>query len=301
MLATGVNVVFWPRIRNLECRLGLIEQAFPRDTCNWVHEFSDFKDFKDGAVVVLNCADGFQHSCMTELNTQLQLMKWVLLIVIGDEGSGVPIDRIQHPNMSVYVYDAKPGKHGAFHHLPAGSISDCIPFRNSFSQEQNARSLDWFFSGSIRDIIWDECINDLPKENSQRYQYHISVKDYVRHLAMSKFVICRPSWTSPETSRVYDALEMGCIPIVGIYPGENPPGHYWWRDFGYDWVHFWECTLGENPPFPVISSPRDLGWALHNELREWTLDKNIRIQQWWFDYKIRLSERLQSEVQRLQS
>jgi hypothetical protein len=296
----GVNVVFWPYFERLEYRMGFFEDAFPRNSCNWYHSFADFHDEANGAIVVINgaAADAVTETRdkqMRVLNDQLRAFRWVMLVSIGDEGSGQHLEWIDHPNCSIWVYDPKPGKHDAFHHLPAGTIQQ-VP--ELFPRCSQWKIFDWSWSGSIRDINWDAAIRALPGHGSY-YDSHLGYEGYVQLLADSKIVPCRPSWTSPETCRVYDALECGAIPIVGILPGENPPGHYWWRDFNFDWPNFWTGVLGEKPPFPVISSPDQLADAVMAALADWPNNMD-RCAIWWADYKKRLKETLQFEVRRLQ-
>ena len=276
------------------------EKAFPRDTCKWTHKFSDFHAEYDGAVVVINgaAADAIpeiRNEQMRFLNDQLRNFRWVLLVSIGDEGSGQHLEFIDHPRASIWIYDPKPGKYPEFHSLPAGplqQVQECLP------NMVGNKTWDWSWTGSIRDIKWDAEIRALPG-NGKYCTGHLGHEGYTQLLLDSKVVPCRPSWTSPETCRLYDALEAGCVPIVGTYPSENPPGHCWWRNYKYDWPHFWENVLGETPPFPVITSSDQLAGAVQMALAEWPANAQ-RISTWWNLYKARLIDSLQAEVRRLQ-
>ena len=296
------HVIFWPNFKGLLGRMYWIEEAFPRTSCTWMHDFQEFH-YDDlghdpnldaqGAVVVINGSTVGSRSLM-ELNDSLLNFKWVLLVLIGDEGSFLHLEWIQHPNMSVWIYDPKPGKYKdpRYHNLSSG------PLQLSFYAAQE-KTVDWFFSGSVRDLNWDQAIRDL-RGNGVYYNSHLGYDGYAEHLAKTKVVPCRPAWTMPETCRIYDALESGCIPIVGIYPCENPPGHSCWRDYGYDWDNFWLHLFGEQPPFPIIRNPNGLEDAVHNTLREWP-ENQQRVHAWWVNYKVRVVESLRAEVRRLQS
>ena len=303
-LVTGVKVIAWPHDAELQGRCLIIEDAFPREQCMWIPNFSEWcaeagamngADAGCGAIVIINGA-AKPSPDIRVLNDQIRCFQWVMLFVIGDEGSGLHLEWIDHSKCSIWVFDAKPGKHDHFHHLPAGPLQQV---RDQVSKLTGNKQYEWSWSGSVRDINWDAAIRALP-HGGIYHAHHLSYEDYAQLLADSKVVPCRPSWTSPETCRVYDALEMGCIPIVGIYPGENPPGHYWWRDLGYDWSQYWKYIFGEVPPFPVIQNFQDLGWVVREELNTWTPAKALKIQKWWTDYKKRLVASLQAEVRRLQ-
>src|SRR5487761_607912 len=126
-----VNIIFWPYFDRLEGRMFLFGEAFPRNANNWVHNFSDFHNESDGAIVVINGAAAvalteIRDKQMRVLNDQLQSFRWVILISLGDEGSGQHLEWIDHPRCSIWVYDPKPGKHDAFHKLPAGPIQQVV-------------------------------------------------------------------------------------------------------------------------------------------------------------------------------
>lgn len=117
-------------------------------------------------------------------------------------------------------------------------------------------------------------------------------EDYVSMTCASKIAICRPASCTPETGRLYEALEAGCVPIVT----RTAPGA--WGEV-YDWTRYQEYIFGETPPFPVIDGPNDLQAAIQDALREWPENAH-RISIWWTDYKERLKKTLWEEVRELQ-
>jgi hypothetical protein len=309
-----MHVIFYPHSRGVQNRVNWFDAAFPRHSNIWVDDFEKFAsehgavggaDVGFGAVVIVN---GAANPCpdIRLMNDQIRSFRWVLLVIIGDEGSGFHLEWLDHPKMSVWVYDPKPGKHDKFNRLPAGAIPEIEPFKAKL--EGTYKELDWFFSGSKRDIRWDAAIRSL--ENGKFYSDHLGYDEYARHFAMSKVVPCRATFVGPETCRVYDALEYQCVPIVGTYPCESvcyqckerpdhPHVNRWWRGYKYDWPHFWEYIFGERPPFPIITEPEELPQAMENTLRDWrTLAPQIF--DWWKDYKIKLIKRIQDDAQRLQ-
>ena len=287
-----------------------LEQAFPRTSCVWVDDFTDFisrtggtngSDVGFGAIIVLNGA-AVPTPDILLLNDQLRSFRWVLLVVQGDEGSGFHLEWLEHPNISIWVIDSKPGKHDKFNRMPTGALQ--LQFKT------RPKSIDWFFSGSVRDTNWDKDTRGLRGEGKY-YNTHLGYEEYVEYLASSKIVICRPAWVGPETCRVYDALESNSIPIVGYLPAmaqcyqckeyeEHPHPHAWWRDVGFDWPNYWPYVLGEQPPFPVIQSSNGLQDIVRQTLHEWPESGN-RVHSWWIDYKARFVDRLREDVRRMQS
>lgn len=315
MTGAKTHVTFYPSLFRLEGQIGWIEAAFPRESCIWEENFGNFMhrlggvdgaDIGFGAVVVINGA-ATPTPDLRVLNDDLRSFRWVLLVVQGDEGSGFHLEWLNHPHLSIWVYNPKPGKHDKYHRLPSGPIKDIAEFVPQLQTTE--KTLDWFFSGSKRDIKWDAAIQALPK--GLFYATHLGHEGYIKHLAMSKMVPCRPTFATPETCRIYDALEVGCIPIVGIFPAEaqctqcrhrddHPHLHKWWEEYNYDWPHYWEYTLGESAPFPVVYGPEELAKTVQNVLHDWP-DNMRRLSLWWTGYKAKLIESLRAEVQRLQS
>lgn len=297
-------VVFWPYIDRLDFRLDLFEKAFPKNSHMWVNRFDDFHSEDCGAIVVMNGGAHFQDlQGAHQINERLKSFRWVMLVSIGDEGSGQHLEWIDHPNCSIWVQDPKPGKHDKFHRIPSWPLSGYEQVLSGFQKEMQEKPWDWFFSGSTRDIAWCDAIRALPG-NGKFYDTHLGyegLEGYMHHLARSKVVPCRPCFSGPETCRVYDALEAGCIPIVGIHPAINSTcGIPWWPTFGYDWPHYWEYVFGEMPPFPVITDVGDLRGVVQETLNNWTPEQSVKVRSWWIGYKERLIKSLQDEVRRLQ-
>lgn len=293
------NVVFWPYFARCEERIDLFEKAFPRETNNWCHRFTDFKNYDEGAVVIMNGGGCYEQDLqgMHEMQEDLKPFRWVLLISMNDEGSGQHLEWIEHPRVKIWVQDPKPNKHNFCHRFPSWPIKGYEKVLTSFPKQD--RMLDWFFSGSMRDLAWDEQIRNLPG-NGKFYDTHLGYEGYMQHLYSSKFCPCRPCFQSPETCRVYDALEAGCIPIVGIYPAINPTnGVPWWPTFGFDWPNYWEYIYGETPPFPIIKDASDLNWTFKELMNNWTPEQSQKVYDWWQTQKQKFISDLREDVRRL--
>ena len=305
-----IHVVFWPYFEGLVDRVCLLELAFPRQSSVWVNNFDDFHH-DSGAVVIINGSVSYVPT-MRELASLTKNFKWMLLVSIGDEGSGQHFEWIERPNISIWVQEPKPGvsgtlepqgrgdgllDHDKYHRMPVGPITRIFNMLPLVQNEMKEKPLDWFCSGSIRDVAWDKATRALPVgRGNYFYSGHLSYEDYARSLASAKITVCRPTLTTPETCRVYDALEAGCIPIVGT----TPCGDGWFAKSALNWSHYWEYVLGEKPPFPVIDGPDELAGAVKEVLDNWPERSRI-VSSWWKDYKIRLIHTLREEVETLRS
>jgi hypothetical protein len=118
--------------------------------------------------------------------------------------------------------------------------------------------------------------------------------DYDLFMAAAKVVPCRPS-AGPETARVYEALELGCVPIVTDIPESG-----WPVPEGYAWRGYWEWLLGEKPPFPVIDGPDQLAGAMKEILDNWPESGRI-VTGWWARYKRKINQVLRNDILELRN
>ena len=281
--------------------------------CCYVGDFSELP-VGEGAIVFVNGSQR-QPDTIVVLNEHILRLPWVVVVSVMEENSQLPLDQLVHPNMRIWVEEPKPGANpnmpagiphiGALNHdnmrrIPTGYSRwvKTVPSLDYKSQDI-WRPLDWFFSGNHYDEVWSHAIAKLPGgkfyevDRSQvqgaRQIYALSPELYMRYLLATKCVPCRPAKCVPETGRTFEALEAGCIPIVARYPAAEG-----WR-LRYDWSHYWEYVLGEEPPFPIIDGPEQLPDALEKILSGWP--ENAReVRHWWIHYKWQLFQDLRQEV-----
>jgi hypothetical protein len=152
------------------------------------------------------------------------------------------------------------------------------------------RELDWFFAGQAnherrRKLV--ATLLGLPggrlKETAGFAQGFDRV-DYLALMAQAKVVPCPSGPATPDSFRVWEALEAGCIPVVDEdCPAYNTPG-------------FWELLLGEKPPFPTVTDWSTFPAVLDGLLDGWP-DNTAIIQAWYRDYKQRLAGRIVADIQ----
>jgi hypothetical protein len=301
---------------------------FPESEKIIYHGDFDALPAQTGAIVIINGAV-VKLTDIEVLNEYIKTMPWVVVFSMQDDDSDFPLHELRHSNMKIWVQSPKPGgkgiswaanNHNAFRRVPVGYTQ---MFRHiSAEQKRIPRTLDWFFSGingpGLR-IEWETALKNLmgdvynepqipePKiADKNRYAFERQVwcnkghwrgmldeSDYVHMTCSAKVIICRPAPCGPETGRLYEALEAGCVPIVPQFP---PLGA--WAE-SYDWRDYWEYVLGEKPPFPIINDASDLAGEVRNAIQEWPANAQ-RISVWWTDYKERLKKVLWDEVKELQ-
>lgn len=256
------------------------------------------------------------------VNERIEQLPWVIIFVVDDVDSHYDLDKLHHPNMKIWTEFAKPKLSSVYpgchrdvpkcHHLVRRLPEGYERWTTVWQKPSlEPRPIDWFFAGQSIPDRHGEWLTALQRLTNHpqplrhtdavfiKYEGidakcqdigRLPIKDYIPLMQASKVIIARPENCMPETTRMWSALESGCIPIVSDRPAV--PGAF--RN-QYDWTDYWEYELGEKPPFPVISDPNDLDRVLKQTLNEWPQNA-IRVSEWWEDYKSRLCTKLKLEI-----
>lgn len=247
----------------------------------------------DGAVVVVSGRNHASPEDLHWLNHELRALRWVVLVTAGDEEATFPWHRIRHERMKVWGMGAKPVP-GNGVDVPLGSgwppgIRDTLAASTVLGAE---RELPFFFSGQVTHERRHECSAALARMpggrviETERFTEGISQKDYWRHLASAKLAPCPSGPCSPDSFRLYEALEAGCVPIAdAVTPLGPEPG-------------YWTYVCGEPPPFPEITDWSTLPTLAEALLSDWPANAN-RVLAWWGRYKRDLAWRMGEHVQAL--
>lgn len=105
---------------------------------------------------------------------------------------------------------------------------------------------NWCFAGNIHNTARLNFI--IPFFKTVPYFYHatmdgfcssgaLSLNDYRRSMMESKFALCPPGQGNIDTFRLYEALELGCIPVA-YSMSEHQPYDYWKRLFRCERIPF---------------------------------------------------------------
>ena len=153
--------------------------------------------------------------------------------------------------------------------------------------EINDRKYHWNFLGTIHgasryDLIFQNkniepnYVNITKKFGGQN---SLSATEYYKIMANTKFALVSHGYFHPETYRLYEALESGCIPII-----ENPH-------------NFFDSFLPNNPIIKI-----KLWKEANNIINELNNDKvkilNISksIKKWWHEYKLSIRKKIKEKI-----
>ena len=273
---------------------GLLEDTFKRG--DFIHE-NDFNNIQpdEGAIVVLN---GRMHVDDTgKINEDIAKLRWVLFIITGDEEALFPWREIKHPIMKVWVQLPRMTEHNdASFKLPNGYRPNT---RQVIAETGKQKRLqDWFFAGQVNHERREQCLQELVyltdsgevpngiKITTEGFgQEKITYEEYIKQMARSKIVLCPSGIESPDTFRLYEALEAGCLPIVDAF------------STNFKTAGFWNYIFGE-VPFPIVDYWDKLPALMPQLLKEYPSNVN-KVFAWWQMYKRNLYYRLIDDVQEL--
>jgi hypothetical protein len=242
------------------------------------HEFN-YKEDNDGAIVCFSAVNNEQH--IDKLNTDLAKLKWVLLIMTANENGNQIYKKIKHPNMKLWLQTPSPD-----------DIADRfigLGYPTVINKAATEEQYDWFFSGQVTHKRREECVEVLKKlpygklNCTEGFNQGYDYPEYISHMAKAKFIPCPAGAVTPDTFRVYEALEVGSIPILDD-----------------DGTGYWDKIFGKDHPLPVMRNWSNLEKSMDHLLNVWEL-AYLPIRDWWSGYKKEVHDNLIADVKELRS
>lgn len=225
-------------------------------------------------------------------------LDWSLVILTGDEAGEFPVERMLYRHgRKLWIMTPQPQRayDDAFEigsGWPPGIrdvLADWTP--GGFDE----LTWPWSFLGQVTHARREEAVSMLRERPSDHgllvetegFTQGWAQPDYWRALADSKVVVAPSGPCSPDSFRVYEALEAGAIPIAdNLAPGDHESQNFWQRVF-------------DDVPFPTVDS----GWPAMGEVIDdlvaaWPASGN-RVFSWWQRQKRSIAWRLADEVAEL--
>lgn len=296
-----INVVWQSYYSDVPARgywdMGMLDDLFSRELWSPVcgHSFVHRIGFSelpgaDGAVVVLPARR--QIDVAERLNADIAKLKWVVLIIMGDEESSFPVSTLQHPNMKLWLMTPIPGQK-ADRFLIHGYPPDTRKMLPKFKAEAMAKDLQWFFSGQVTHERRRKCVEQLRHReegylnSTAGFTQGLDHETYYRHMAMAKIVPCPSGPVTPDSFRVAEALEAGALPLADRRtPSPDYPTNYW------------ENVFGTEPPFVLVDQWDSMAGHLRDQAEFWPANAN-RISGWWQGYKRKMAYNMEDDINTL--
>lgn len=216
-----------------------------------------------------------------DVNDMIQHLNWVLIIIISDEMNTFEFGKLNHPNMKLWVQTPRADRDYGDARLFGVGYAHSRDFINLFN---NDKTIDVFTSGQNTHERRSTIFRQLHEYSANRQDLKIITNEtkgfrqgfnqrkYYRLMDSAKVVPAPSGIISPDSFRLYEALEYGCVPIADdISPYED-----------YDSKGYWQSVLGD-APFPVLQDD-DIKSHLDASLGSTTEDANI-IRSWWIRKK----------------
>jgi hypothetical protein len=249
------------------------------------------------AIVVIHGDHEYQNVELIE--KELKQFDRAIIVIIGDESALFPSQRLVAPNRKIWHQVPIPGRHDfANRFLICGYPPDAPQYLErsgacGYCEPKSTRPLDWYFAGQIthaRRVACAEQLRKLPNgdllETSGFWQGY-DREQYYHFFSHAKIIPCPSGPTTPDSFRVWEALEFGCLPIVdGTCPKFAYPHGYW------------KYVLGHTPPFPIIYDWADLPRIMKEEIDKWPYNRDCAWA-WWQEYKKEMMQWVAQDLEAL--
>jgi hypothetical protein len=228
-----------------------------------------------------------QSKFVDQLNKDISKLKWVLLFLTGDEESDFPIEKIKHPNIKIWVMSPRPNRHESYDKLGTGYPPQ---MRGLMPQTAPQKPLDYFFSGQITHptrVEMQRWLEEIMKWDGLKgsatftkgFTQGLPHKEYFEKMAQAKTVPAPSGPETPDTFRLFEALEAGAIPIA-------------------DNREYWKFFFGDPDLFPVLDSWEYLQGYIGDQVALYP-SKNNKVFAWWQDYKRKMVLKIRDQIKEL--
>ncbi len=250
--------------------------------------FDDDRIDNDGAIVVIPARSNFEY--IDQINKDLSRLKWVLLILTGDEENVFPLEKIVHPNIKIYVMSPKEDLDlNKYRVLGSGYPPQMHKFFDS--TDAPTKNLNWFFAGQVTHGRRVECVEKLRDMHmpgslfeTEGFTQGLEPESYYSGMARAKVAPCPSGPQTPDTFRLFEALEAAAVPIADTRVTKG----------GFS-DNYWTFFFGEEPPFPIIREYDDLPGYIEDTAHSYPTINN-RVSAWWQSKKRDMVYQLNEDI-----
>ena len=249
-----------------------------------------FDDVDGGAAVVI--PGEYYVDAVDWIGNELDNLDWAVVFITSDERSAFPASKLNDhrlDRMRVWVQTPRPGRyHGDARFLPFGPPPSTRRLLGDLTEPGQGRALDWFFAGQVNHARRRHLVNMLPSTGgkliiTEGFLGGLDRAEYLATLAEAKVIPCPSGPSTPDSFRVWEAFEAGCVPVIdGLCPGYEQSG-------------YWPLTLGSNPDCPVDTDWAPLPRQINRLVAEWPTPAN-RAGAWWSNFQRDLRRRIRMDL-----
>lgn len=281
---------------------GLLEDLLVQAQVEFSH-FDSFAHFRTdawddglGAVVVVPGQFNVEH--LDTLNADIEQLPWLLLVVTGDEEGRFPRDKVRHYNMQVWLQTPRDWLTGD-RFLPVGYPPGAPETLDQLLAGSGAgtREYDFVFAGQVtherrrQAAAAMQAAVDGGAEGRMHFTdgfaQGLDQKTYWSLLADGRTVPCPSGPATPDSFRVWEALEAGAVPLVDLRAPQLKGTQH---DF---WDH-----VAPGSPFLRVDDWDSFPADLDSVLERWPLAA-AGASSWWQQHKRQLANDLDDDIHRL--
>jgi hypothetical protein len=237
-------------------------------------QFKRFEGYPKGNGCALIIPGRYWAGHEAEISAALARYQWVLAFRTGDEENVFDINQVTHPNILWWVQTPKVGVDYRARLFGVGHT----PHFKNLPAETPAKNLAVFLSAQRTHSRREAAFSTLDRVDATKrveattgFTQGMDPAEYADCMMAAKIAPCPSGAVSPDSFRVFEALEAHAIPIADDV---SPV---------YDSQGFWRL-LFPDAPFPILTSYTDLpGWT-EDLLAGWPANAN-RITAWWMRQK----------------
>lgn len=259
---------------------GFVSEAFTKN--NIVPEEVHSLPRIDKAFVVVSGSD--MHGSESTVSKELRKINRVVLFITSDECGLFNVDKINHPNIKIWVQSPYP-KHEKYFKMPIGAP---LMLKNNLP-EYTEKTSDIFFAGQITHQRRQELgkaigyLNNVDYVPTAGFMQGDTPDVYYSKMTKSKIVPAPAGNVTIDSFRFYEALEMLTLPIGDIKDSSG-------NDFD-----FWDYTFGEEVPVPKTDN-----WYLLLDIAVRSIENypaNMhKAVSWWIKYKRDFANEIMEQI-----
>ncbi len=225
------------------------------------------------------------------LNQSLADYEWVLIFRTSDESDWFDWTKIEHPNIKWWIQNPRTDRS-----YPGCRLIGCgfpphfnklgakVPHKDGiFLSAQNNQERRKLCFERFQSHNWPKPVHWIYE--TPGFTQGLPREEYVDHMIHAQVAPCPAGIFTPDTFRVYEALESHTVPIADDQSPE------------YNSIGYWR-TIHPDAPFPILVHAADWDGYCIDQLEIWPVNAN-EITAWWMREKRKLAHWLKEDLEEL--
>lgn len=226
-----------------------------------------------------------------EISDAISFYDWCLMFITSDEEATFQAGLIDHPNVRFWIQS--PRKDFQYPEARFFGVG-YTPHMRNLPTDPPDKNLDVFLSAQRTHKRREQAFDAL-KDTHLHVNQHVEEQGgftegmspdlYAEYMVGAKVAPAPSGAVSPDSFRLFEALEAHCIPIADAVSPVDGTTDYWTRLF-------------PDAPFPILTDYQDLAGYVQDALKGWPANSN-RIAAWWMRTKRQYAQWLKDDLRHL--